>query len=172
MSRSEVKPFVQAQSLLRAEQSTAPDRLQPTLLRRFGFRRQVSAGVRRRNQTTKRRGGRHMPIHTITGGGGLQLAVHEYGQPHGKPILLIHGFSQCHLVWSKQYQSPLADEFRLVCIDNRGHGMSEKPTALEYYTQAELWADDVQAVITGLALRKPVLAGWSYGGFVINDYLA
>ena len=71
-----------------------------------------------------------MPIHTITGGGGLQLAVHEYGQPHGKPMLLIHGFSQCHLVWSKQYQSPLADEFRLVCLDNRGHGMSEKPTAL------------------------------------------
>ena len=31
-----------------AEQSTAPDRLQPTLLRRFGFRRQVSASVRRK----------------------------------------------------------------------------------------------------------------------------
>src|SRR5712691_1029264 len=30
----------------RAEPSTAPDRLQPTLLRRFGFRRQVSASVR------------------------------------------------------------------------------------------------------------------------------
>jgi hypothetical protein len=46
MSRSEVRPFVQAQLLLRAEQSTAPDRLQPMLLRRFGFRRQVSGGVR------------------------------------------------------------------------------------------------------------------------------
>ena len=113
-----------------------------------------------------------MPIHTITGGGGLQLAVHEYGQPHGKPILLIHGFSQCHLYWSKQYQSPLADEFRLVCLDNRGHGMSDKPTALEHYTQAERWAEDVQAVITGLALRKPILAGSSSGGFIINDHLA
>jgi non-heme chloroperoxidase len=113
-----------------------------------------------------------MPIHAITGGGGLQLIAHEYGQPNGKPILLIHGFSQCHLVWSKQYQSPLADKFRLVCLDNRGHGMSEKPTALEHYTQAERSADDVQAVITRLALRKPVLVGWSYGGFIINDYLA
>jgi non-heme chloroperoxidase len=113
-----------------------------------------------------------MPIHTVTGGGGLHLAVHEYGQPHGKPILLLHGFSQCHLVWSKQYQSPLADEFRLVCPDNRGHGMSAKPLALDHYTQADLWADDVQAVITGLALQKPILAGWSYGGFIINDYLA
>ena len=113
-----------------------------------------------------------MPIHTITGGGRLQLAVHEYGQPHGKPILLIHGFSQCHLAWSKQFQSSLADEFRLVCPDNRGHGMSEKPTTSEHYTQGELWAEDVHAIITGLALHKPILAGWSYGGFIINDYLA
>jgi hypothetical protein len=45
MSSSEVNPFVQAQLLLRAEQSTAPDRLQPMLLRRCGFRRQVGAGV-------------------------------------------------------------------------------------------------------------------------------
>jgi non-heme chloroperoxidase len=113
-----------------------------------------------------------MPIHTISGGGGLQLAVHEYGQPHGKPMLLIHGFSACHLAWAKQYQSPLADEFRLVCLDNRGHGMSDKPTGLEHYTQDALWADDIHAVIAGLALRKPILVGWSYGGFIINDYLA
>jgi non-heme chloroperoxidase len=113
-----------------------------------------------------------MPRHTIPGGGGVRLAVHEYGQPQGKPILLLHGFSQCHLGWAKQYQGPLADEFRLVCLDNRGHGMSEKPLALEQYTQPERWAEDVHAVITNLALRKPILAGWSYGGFIINDYLA
>lgn len=113
-----------------------------------------------------------MRIHTITGGGGLQLAVHEYGQPHGKPILLLHGFSMCHLAWSKQYHSRLADEFRLVCLDNRGHGMSEKPLAREHYTQGERWAEDVQAVITALGLHKPILVGWSYGGLIINDYLA
>jgi len=50
--------------------------------------------------------------------------------------------------------------------------MSEKPSALEAYTQAQLWADDVQAVITALALDKPILVGWSYGGYIINDYLA
>lgn len=113
-----------------------------------------------------------MTLHRIAGGGGLQLAVHEYGQPHGKPIVLIHGFSQCHLSWSRQYQSSLADEFRLVCLDIRGHGMSEKPLAGEHYTRNDPWADDVHAVIGGLGLRKPILAGWSYGGFIINDYLA
>src|SRR5262245_29175791 len=50
--------------------------------------------------------------------------------------------------------------------------MSAKPLGLEHYIQDELWADDIHAIITGLALRKPILAGWSYGGFIINDYLA
>ena len=113
-----------------------------------------------------------MPIHRITGGGGTQLAVHEYGRTEGKSIILIHGIAQCYLVWSKQYRSALAEEFRLLCLDSRGHGMSEKPAALEHYQQAQLWADDVHAVITALALHKPILVGWSYGGYVINDYLA
>lgn len=132
----------------------------------------LARSVRRQNQTCKSNGDELMPIHTITGGAGLKLAVHEYGQPDGQPILFVHGFNQCSLVWSKQYQSPLADEFRLVCLDIRGHGMSEKPLAIDQYNEAESWADDVQAVITGLALHKPILVGWSYGGFIINDYLA
>ena len=33
------------------------------------------------------------------------------------------------------------------------------------------WADDVKAVIDGLGLDKPVLVGWSYGGFVMLDYV-
>lgn len=49
--------------------------------------------------------------------------------------------------------------------------MSEKPLAVEPYTDAENWADDVHAIVSGLALHKPILVGWSYGGFIINDYL-
>jgi non-heme chloroperoxidase len=100
------------------------------------------------------------------------LAVHEYGLPTGRPIVLIHGINQCALVWHKQYGSAMAKEFRFVCPDLRGHGMSDKPTDPEYYNQSALWADDVQAVLTALSLRKPVLVGWSYGGYVLNDYLA
>jgi len=113
-----------------------------------------------------------MPIHNITGGGALRLAVHEYGSPEGKPIVLIHGINQCSLVWQRQYTSPLADEFRCVCLDLRGHGMSEKPTAPEHYSQTDLWADDIHAVLSALSLRNPILVGWSYGGYIINDYLA
>jgi non-heme chloroperoxidase len=112
-----------------------------------------------------------MKIHTVRGGGGLRLHVREWGRADGPPILLIHGFSQNHLCWAKQYESALADEFRLVAFDLRGHGMSEAPLEPEHYTYGDLWADDVAAIIDELGLDRPVLVGWSYGAFVIGDYV-
>ena len=112
-----------------------------------------------------------MTIHTVQGGGGLRLHVREWGRPDGPPILFIHGWSQSHLCWAKQYQSALAEEFRLVAYDLRGHGMSEAPLEVGHYTDAKLWADDVAAIIEQLGLDRPVLVGWSYGGFIICDYL-
>jgi non-heme chloroperoxidase len=110
-----------------------------------------------------------MKAHTVTGGGGLQLHVEETGNPDGRPILFIHGFSQCRLAWSKQLNSDLANDFRLVAMDIRGHGLSAKPR--DAYGDAKLWADDVQAVIGVLGLDRPILSGWSYGGVIICDYV-
>ena len=89
----------------------------------------------------------------------------------GPPILFIHGWSQNHLCWEKQYESTLTGEFRLVAFDLRGHGMSEAPLEAEHYTDGTLWADDVAAIIDQLRLDRPVLVGWSYGAFVICDYV-
>jgi non-heme chloroperoxidase len=110
-------------------------------------------------------------VHAVQGGGGLRLHVREWGRADGPPILFIHGLSQSHLCWARQYQSALAEEFRLVAYDLRGHGMSEAPLGPEHYTDGQLWADDVVAIIEQLRLDRPVLVGWSYGGFVICDYL-
>jgi non-heme chloroperoxidase len=112
-----------------------------------------------------------MKTHTVHGGGGLQLHVREWGKADGPPILFIHGWSQNHLCWDKQYQSALRDEFRLVACDLRGHGMSEAPPEAEHYTDGKLWADDLAAIIEQLGLERPVLVGWSYGAFVICDYV-
>ena len=65
--------------------------------------------------------------------------------------------------------SELAEDFRLVAMDMRGHGLSDKPR--EGYTDSRLWADDVNAAIQALSLDHPVLCGWSYGALVILDYL-
>lgn len=112
-----------------------------------------------------------MKVHAVRGGGGLRLHVREWGKAAGPPILFIHGWSQNHLCWVKQYESALAEEFRLVAYDLRGHGMSEAPLEPDHYTDGTLWADDVAAIIDELRLDRPVLVGWSYGSFVICDYV-
>ena len=112
-----------------------------------------------------------MKAHSVRGGGGLRLHVREWGKANGPAILFIHGWSQNHLCWVKQYESALADEFRLVAFDLRGHGMSEAPLEPAHYTDSEPWADDLAAIIDELHLDRPVLVGWSYGSFVICDYV-
>ena len=110
-----------------------------------------------------------MKDHKIAGGGGTQLHLVETGNSSGRPILFIHGFSQCWLAWSRQMNSDLAEDYRLVAMDMRGHGLSDKPR--EGYADSKLWADDVNAAIQVLRLDHPILCGWSYGPLVILDYI-
>ena len=110
-----------------------------------------------------------MNTHKVRGGGGIQLNVVETGNSRGRPIVFIHGFSQCCLAWSRQMGSALAEDYRLIAVDIRGHGLSDKPR--EGYNDSKLWADDINAVIQSLNLDQPILCGWSYGPLVILDYI-
>jgi non-heme chloroperoxidase len=110
-----------------------------------------------------------MKTHRVAGGGGVGLHVVEAGNPGGRPVLFIHGISQCSLAWSRQLDSELARDHRLVAMDLRGHGLSDKPR--DAYGDSRLWADDVRAVINTLNLDRPVLSGWSYGSLVFLDYI-
>lgn len=110
-----------------------------------------------------------MKDHIITGGGGTRLHLVETGKAFGRPILFIHGFSQSCFSWNRQLNSDLADDFRLVAMDIRGHGRSEKPR--DAYGDSQLWADDVKAAIDTLGLDRPILVGWSYGPLIILDYI-
>jgi non-heme chloroperoxidase len=107
----------------------------------------------------------------ILGGGGLKIHAREWGNPDGPGILFVHGWSQSDLCWRKQLSGRLVDAFRIVTFDLRGHGLSEKPSAPERYADGRLWADDVAAVIDQTRLERPTLVAWSYGGFVVTDYL-
>lgn len=110
-------------------------------------------------------------IRDIQGGGGLGLHVRCAGPEDGVPILFLHGWSQMHLCWSKQIDSPLAQEFRLICPDLRGHGASEKPLEAGAYTDGTLWAGDLAAILHELGLERPVVVAWSMAGWVLGDYL-
>ncbi|HEY6407745.1 MAG TPA: alpha/beta hydrolase [Ktedonobacteraceae bacterium] len=108
----------------------------------------------------------------VEGAGGTRLFVEENGNPSGPTILWIHGYSQCRLSWDNQFENEeLASQFHMVRVDLRGHGLSDKPTDPAAFQDGKIWADDIQAVISALRLNKPVLAGWSYGGFIICDYI-
>jgi non-heme chloroperoxidase len=113
-----------------------------------------------------------MKVHSVRGGAGVNLHVREWGNPTGMALLLIHGWSQNHLCWSKQYESSLQRDYRIVALDLRGHGMSDAPLAPDHYTDGDKWAADIAAIIDQLALHRPILVGWSYGGFVICDYVS
>ena len=78
-----------------------------------------------------------MKTHRVAGGGGVQLHVVETGNQRGRPILFIHGASQCSLQWNLQMNSSLADVHRLVALDVRGHGLSDKPR--DAYNDSKLW---------------------------------
>ncbi|MCL6282278.1 alpha/beta hydrolase [Ruegeria sp. 2012CJ41-6] len=110
-----------------------------------------------------------MRQHRITGHGGVGLEVFDLGPEDAPPILLIHGWSQHHLSWVRQY--PLAQEFRLITPDLRGHGASDKPETPAAYNHSTPWAEDVAAIIDALSLDRPLLVGWSMGGAVAGDYV-
>jgi non-heme chloroperoxidase len=102
---------------------------------------------------------------------GTRLAVYEWGNPAGPEVLLIHGFAQSHLCFAPQFRSALAERYRLVAYDQRGHGASDQPTNAAAYQGSRVWANDLAAVLGAKRLKRPVLVGWSMGGRVIRQYL-
>jgi non-heme chloroperoxidase len=109
--------------------------------------------------------------HTIKTPDGVSIAVQEWGYASGPEIVFIHGFSQSHLCWKKQIESELAESFRMITYDLRGHGDSDKPLEAAYYQESSRWAQELHSVIAEAHLRRPFLVGWSYGGRVVCDYL-
>ena len=107
----------------------------------------------------------------LHGADGIRLYYKDTSNPDRPVILFIHGWSQTHAVWIRQFNSELAEEFHLVSFDLRGHGYSECPSGEEYYLDGKLYADDLLAVISHYKKQALILVGWSSGALVIGDYL-
>ncbi|WP_043708908.1 alpha/beta fold hydrolase [Corallococcus macrosporus] len=108
----------------------------------------------------------------VEGAGGVRLAVSESGPASGAPsVLFVHGFAQSRQSWSRVLQGGLSRNHRLVALDLRGHGDSDKPEGEAPYVDGANFAGDLAAVIRQLGLERPVVVAWSYGGVVVGDYL-
>ncbi|MCO6185972.1 alpha/beta fold hydrolase [Rhizobium sp. L1K21] len=96
---------------------------------------------------------------------GLKLAYFAEGDPSGEAILLVHGFASSALVnWVQPgWLKTLGDAgYRVIAIDNRGHGQSDKPHEPEAY-HVPLMAADAIALLDHLGIGAAHLMGYSMG---------
>ena len=92
---------------------------------------------------------------------GIEIYYQEYGQ--GYPIVLTHGLGDCAELWSGLGEA-LADRYRLIAWELRGHNRSEAPEELSEYTQ-ELVVEDLRALCDHLGIERAVHGGHSLGGY-------
>ncbi|GAB4330932.1 MAG: alpha/beta fold hydrolase [Dehalococcoidia bacterium] len=92
---------------------------------------------------------------------GIEIAVETDGE--GRPLVLVHGITEARALW-EPVVGPLAERYRVIRVDLRGHGESSPATS---GALAEL-AGDVAAVVAALGLERPALVGHSLGGAVVT----
>lgn len=102
---------------------------------------------------------------------GVLLAVYESGNPKGESIVFLSGFGFSHTAFTLQNRSFLAEKYRLISVDLRGHGDSSKPIDPDAYTTSQAWARDLEAVFTQCKCSDTVVVGWSFGAMVFMDWL-
>ena len=93
---------------------------------------------------------------------GISLAYVELGNPNGRPVLLVHGYTDSSRPWS--LPAPyLAAEHRLIAVDLRGHGASSVPESS--YTVSEM-THDLHLFLDHLKIDKVDFVGHSLGSMI------
>lgn len=89
----------------------------------------------------------------------------------GDPVILVHGFSAriaTQWITSGVLQELLAEN-RVIAIDNRGHGLSDKPHEAEAYGTEMV--DDIVRLMDHLGIERAHVVGYSMGGFITGKFL-
>ena len=85
----------------------------------------------------------------------------EWGAPDAQPILLLHGGHQSAHSWDL-VSLHLAQKYRIIALDQRGHGDSEWARNGDYSNLT--MAQDAQAFVAAIGLQRPIIMGHSMGG--------
>src|SRR6202521_2770988 len=93
---------------------------------------------------------------------GLKVRVVERGDPESPPVVLVHGLG-CSVYVFRRNMPALADGgFRVIAVDLKGHGLSDKPIAAEEYTIDSL-VEHLRDILDALPLQAPALCRRSLG---------
>lgn len=90
---------------------------------------------------------------------GVRLACRDWGGP-GIPVVLLHGLAGHTGEW-EHLAAKLSPRYRVVAVDQRGHGRSERNPP---EVARAAFVEDVVAVTDQLELERPVVVGQSMGG--------
>ncbi len=85
----------------------------------------------------------------------------------GQPVLLIHGFTNTSENWKKApvYQNLIKGGFKVIIVDLRGNGKSDKPHTPEAYAN-DAEAKDLKALLKHLKIKKYAAVGYSRGSII------
>jgi pimeloyl-ACP methyl ester carboxylesterase len=87
-------------------------------------------------------------------------------QGEGPALVLHHGAASNRTTWLRHgYAKALRERYRLILLDARGHGQSDKPLARDAHTLA-LRVGDVTAVLDALGIARAHYLGYSMGGWI------
>jgi pimeloyl-ACP methyl ester carboxylesterase len=99
---------------------------------------------------------------------GLTLSYEEAGDSDSPPVVVLHGFTSDNRMWLP-VAGALAEDYRVIAPDMRGHGASTSPEDLDSYT-IEAFAEDTRALLDSLEVDICVIAGCSFGGMVALQF--
>jgi lipase len=98
----------------------------------------------------------------------MRLHVHEWGDSAAAPLVCLHGVSAHGRRYRKLAEERLADHFRVVAPDLRGHGRSGFNPPWDLATHA----DDVLETLDALGVEQAAWVGHSFGGRLILELAA
>ena len=106
---------------------------------------------------------------TIRADDGTRLAYVESGEPGGRPVVLIAGFTAPATSWRPQVAALARAGYRVLAVDLRGHGEADHPDG---GVDMDRRGDDLRDVLAALHLEDVALVGGSMGGNTIWSYLS
>src|SRR5438105_4735903 len=100
---------------------------------------------------------------------GVKIAYIESGK--GEDVILVHGlYSSAQMNWVMPgIFKRLAEKYRVVALDLRGHGDSDKPDAEDAYGQPMV--DDITRLMDHLKIQKAHIVGYSLGGIIVMKFV-